>query len=168
MHDWKLFQQLLCSGLCGRTTTMTMLSAKIFHRPETEAMNFSVSTTQQQVSRTQRGLGSSEASSKLQALWKGPGQNHTSVPASGPQLHQSLWEREPQATNPPENSPHGGYTVDELFRLIWQPGWKNYFNWLQAQNPALQLRAGSTVPKTVKNYFSCGWLDGLPRKHIHT
>lgn len=155
-----------CAQECGgRTRTMTMLSAQIFHRPETESINFS--TTQEQMPRTQWDLGRSEASSKLQALWKGPGQNHTSVPASGSRLQQSLWEREPHTTNPPENSPHGGYTVDELFRLIWQPGWKNYFNWLQAQDPTLQLRAGSAVPKTVKNYFSRSWLDGL-QKNTYT
>lgn len=144
------------------------LSAQVYHRPETEAMNFSINTTWEQVPRTQWDLGSSEPSSKVQPLWKGPRQNYTSIPASGSQLHQWLWAREPQTTNPPQNSPHGRYTVDELFRLIWQLRWKNYFNWLQAQNPTLQLRAGSTIPKTVKNYFPCSWLDCLPDKNIYT
>lgn len=143
------------------------LSAQIFHGPETEAMNFSLNTTREQMPRTWWDLGTSQPSSKVQPLWKRPWQNYTSVPASGSQLHQQLQEREPQATEPPQNLPHGGYTVDELFRLIWQPAWKNYFNWLQAQNPTLQLRARSTVPKTVKNYFSCSWLDRLPNKNIY-
>lgn len=56
-----------CAQECGgRTRTMTMLSAQIFHRPETESINFS--TTQEQMPRTQWDLGRSEASSKLQAL----------------------------------------------------------------------------------------------------
>lgn len=143
------------------------LRAQIFHRPDTDATNFSLNTNQEQPPRTRWDLGSSQPSSNCSPSEKG----HDKTTHPYLLLHLSSTngsgKENPKQQTPPENSPHGGYTVDELFRLIWQPGWKNYFNWLQAQNAALQLRAWSTVPKTVKNHFSCSWLDRLPNKNTY-
>lgn len=142
--------------------TCTNLSQARHRRHELQSKYKSGATTQNSV-----GFGSSQPSSNCSPSEKG----HDKTMHPYLLLHlsstNSSGKENPKQQTPPENSPHGGYTVDELFRLIWQPGWKNYFNWLQAQNAALQLRAWSTVPKTVKNHFSCSWLDRLPNKNTY-
>lgn len=167
MHELGNYSSRSCDQECGgRTMTTTMFK----HR------NHSQARVRSHELQSKHNLGASAQNSEgFGKLWTQQ-ETAATLERAMTELHIHTcswnsappWEREPQTPNPPQNSPHGGYTVDELFRLVWQPWWKNYFNWLQAQNPTLQLQAWSTVPKTVKNYLSCSWLDRLPNKNIYT